>query len=196
MQTVDLIGCWSYKGPAFLTMKKQLKYKTLQKTPNLRNKPRQIPTTRSEHLILNCSDAPITQDHLNHARVCNALVTVCAEGLRDILLNKIPPGYSDFYQLLLARKPALTAMRQLRQEQNDIMFPDPRVRYSVRCHTVVLINKNYKFSPTSSNWWDRGGVGGRGGGWYLGHELGYSCAAGASHTHPIDVYWTIEIVYL
>ena len=164
MQTVDLIGCWSYKGPALSDDEKKLKYKTLQKTPNLRNKPRQIPTTRSEHLILNCSDAPISQDHLNHARVCNALVTVCAEGLRNILLNKIPPGYSDFYQLLLARKSALTAMRQLRQEQNDIMFPDPRVRYSVRCHTVVLLIRTISSVPhpvtggTGVEWEGGGGV--------------------------------------
>ena len=51
-----------------------------------------------------CLDLPITQEHLNHARVCNALVTVCADGLRDILLSQIPPGYPDFYQLLKAKQ--------------------------------------------------------------------------------------------
>ena len=75
-------------------------------------------------------DSPITQKHLNHARVCNALVTVCADGLRDILLSQIPPGYPDFYQLLKARNPALTAMKLSRQEQLDILFPDPHVRYT------------------------------------------------------------------
>ena len=64
----------------------------------------------------NChADSPFTQEHLTHVRVCNALVTLCADGLREILLNQIPPGYQDFfYQLLLARSPALMAMKQFR----------------------------------------------------------------------------------
>ena len=59
-------------------------------------------------------EPPITQKHLNHAGVCNALVTVCADVLRDILLSQIPPGYLNVYQFLLARKPALMAMKQFR----------------------------------------------------------------------------------
>ena len=76
------------------------------------------------------SNLPITPEHLNHARVCNALMTVCADGLRYILLSQIPPGYPDFYQLLLARKPALRAMKQFRQEQLNVLFPDPHDRYT------------------------------------------------------------------
>ena len=74
-------------------------------------------------------DAPITQEHLNHARLCNALVTVCADALREILLTQIPPGYPDFYQLLLAKEAALRGMRQFRQEQIGILYPDPQNRY-------------------------------------------------------------------
>ena len=59
-------------------------------------------------------------------RLCHALVTVCADALRDILLNQIPPGYPDFYQLLLARKAALQGMRQFRPEQIGILYPDPQ----------------------------------------------------------------------
>ena len=74
-------------------------------------------------------DAPITQEHLNHARLCNALVTVCADALREILLTQIPPGYPNFYQLLLAKEAALRGMRQFRQEQIGILYPDPHNRY-------------------------------------------------------------------
>ena len=105
-------------------------------------------------------DAPITQDHLNHARVCNALVTVCAEGLRDILLSQIPPGYLNFYQLLLARKSALTAMRQFRQDQIDIMLPDPRGRYTgtVDQFDITLLYaliRNISSVPPPGNGWGK-----------------------------------------
>ena len=75
-------------------------------------------------------DAPITQEHLNHTRLCNALVTVCADALREILLTKIPPGYPDFHQLLLAKEAALRGMRQFRPEQISILYPDPQNQYT------------------------------------------------------------------
>ena len=132
MRTVDLIGCWTDKVPVL--SEEDAISQTQSSAKDSKTAKHATADTNNEvegtdpELFL--SEAPITQDHLNHARVCNALVTVCAEGLRDILLSQIPPGYPDFYQLLLARKPALTAMRQFRQEQIDIMFPDPSGRYT------------------------------------------------------------------
>ena len=76
------------------------------------------------------TEGPMTQQHINHARLCNVLVTVCADGLRDILMSQIPPGYANFYAALLANKPTLTAMRQIRQEQIDLLFPDPQGRFT------------------------------------------------------------------
>ena len=132
MQTADLIGCWTDKVPLLsddesITQTQSPVKNTETEKHATADAKADVEGTGPELFLLG---APITQDHLNHARVCNALVTVCAEGLRDILLSQIPPGYPDFYQLLLARKPALTAMRQFRREQIDIMFPDPRGRYT------------------------------------------------------------------
>ena len=73
-------------------------------------------------------NAPITQEHLNHTRICNAVVTVCADALREILLTQMPPGYPDFHQLLLAKEAALRGMRQFRPEQISILYPDPQNR--------------------------------------------------------------------
>ena len=69
---------------------------------------------------------PMTKENLNHARLCNALVTVCADGLREILLSQLPQGCPDFHHLLVAKEGQLRALRQLRQEQLDILYPDPQ----------------------------------------------------------------------
>ena len=76
------------------------------------------------------TEGPMTQQHMNHARLCNVLLTVCADVLRDILMSQIPPGYANFYAALLANKPTLTAMRHIRQEQIDLLFPDPQGRFT------------------------------------------------------------------
>ena len=137
MQTVDLVGSWansvldhSKDSEDKLKHQMQNQMKATETDNYAPAKPIDETTqdiSDPEHPLF---DVPITQDHLNHTRICNALVTVCAEGLRDILLRQIPPGYPDFYHLLLARKPAITAMRQIRQDQINIMFPDPRERYT------------------------------------------------------------------
>ena len=76
------------------------------------------------------ADGPITQEHLNHTRMCNALVKVCADGLREILLSHLPQGCPDFHHLLVAKEIQLRGMRQLRQEQLDILYPDPQNQYT------------------------------------------------------------------
>ena len=76
------------------------------------------------------ADGPITQEHFNHARLCNVLVTVCADGLREILLSQLPQGCPDFHHLLIAKEIQLRGMRQLRQEQLGILYPDLQNLYT------------------------------------------------------------------
>ena len=133
MQTVDLLGSWtdiqsdlSHDAEGYIVDESS----PLQDTTN-DNISGQVENLLEQAGSEKClADSPITQEHLNHARVCNALVTVCADGLRDILSSQIPPGYPDVHQLLLARKPALTTMKQFRQEQLNVLFPDPHGRYT------------------------------------------------------------------
>ena len=139
IQTADLLGYWTSKRSTFSDVRQMTQtdqvaddIKMGQYINDLKAGDRADEGTRdraeetdNEQLL----DVPISQGHLNHARVCNALVTVCADGLRDILQSQIPPGYHDFYGLLRARRPALINMRNLRQEQLDTLFPDPRGRY-------------------------------------------------------------------
>ena len=132
MNTSDLIDCWTDKGPILsdeepITRTQSLAKDIETETHANGDTKDTVEETDVEKTLF---DEPITQGHLNHARVCNALVTVCADGLRDILLSQIPHGYIDFYGLLRARKPVLVAMRNLRQEQLDILFPDPRGHYT------------------------------------------------------------------
>ena len=75
-------------------------------------------------------ETPIKQDHINHARLCNALMSVCVDALREILLSQVPTGYHDIYHAINAGKRRLTQMRQLRPEQLDLIFPDPHSRYT------------------------------------------------------------------
>ena len=132
MYTSDLIDCWTDKGSTLsddepiTPMQNPTKDVETEKHTNEDTDD----TLEGTNIEQSLFDAPITQGHLNHARVCNALVTVCADGLRDILQSQIPTGCQDFYQLLKAKKPVLTGMRNLRQEQLDILFPDPRGKYT------------------------------------------------------------------
>ena len=132
MCTSNLIDCWTDKEPALSDgepiTQMQSHAKDVDTEPHANEDTNE--TVEGTDVEQSLFDAPITQGHLNHARVCNALVTVCADGLRDILRSQIPTGCQDFYQLLKAKKPVLTVMRNLRQEQLDILFPDPRGRYT------------------------------------------------------------------
>ncbi|KAL3855869.1 hypothetical protein ACJMK2_015066 [Sinanodonta woodiana] len=71
--------------------------------------------------------APIRPEHMNHARLCVALVTVCGKALREILLNNFPVPYKDIYQTILANRAKLTGghiRHVLNQEQTKLVFPD------------------------------------------------------------------------
>ncbi|KAL3889457.1 hypothetical protein ACJMK2_001801 [Sinanodonta woodiana] len=72
-------------------------------------------------------DAPITQEHMNHARLSVALVTVFGNALRDILLTYFQVPYQDIYQVILVNKAKLTMGRErlLNQDQGQLVFPDP-----------------------------------------------------------------------
>ncbi|KAL3887772.1 hypothetical protein ACJMK2_000165, partial [Sinanodonta woodiana] len=69
-------------------------------------------------------DAPITQEHINHARLCNALTTVCSNSLREILLTNVPMPHTDIYKAILANEARLK--KQLNKDQVKLVFPDPQ----------------------------------------------------------------------
>ena len=73
---------------------------------------------------------PITQEHINQARLCNVIVTLCADVLRDILLSQVPGGFTNIYKTLLGSRTTIVAMKQIGQEQLNRIFPDPRFRYT------------------------------------------------------------------
>ncbi|KAL3888643.1 hypothetical protein ACJMK2_001008 [Sinanodonta woodiana] len=85
------------------------------------------------------SDAPISPEHMNHARIYVALVTVCTRALRDILLSHVPYPYKGIYKAIWAKKADLTKKIQTRRgqwqnalllpDQCQVVFPDPRGRY-------------------------------------------------------------------
>ncbi|KAL3889694.1 hypothetical protein ACJMK2_002023, partial [Sinanodonta woodiana] len=83
------------------------------------------------------SEASITPEHMNHARIYVALVTVCTNALREILLTHVPAQHTNIYQAIRAKKADLTNKTQTRRRQNvlllpdqcQVVFPDPFGRY-------------------------------------------------------------------
>ncbi|KAL3889512.1 hypothetical protein ACJMK2_001850 [Sinanodonta woodiana] len=74
-------------------------------------------------------DAPITPEHMNHARLCVALVTVCGNAMREVLRTKVPAQHTDIYQAILANKGKLTGRPGrplLNPSQINVVFPDPQ----------------------------------------------------------------------
>ena len=70
---------------------------------------------------------PFTQEHINHARIANVLMTVCADALRDILLCQVPAGYSNIYAAIIGHKQLLTGMKQLKHDQLALLYPDQKM---------------------------------------------------------------------
>ncbi|KAL3856075.1 hypothetical protein ACJMK2_015271 [Sinanodonta woodiana] len=76
-------------------------------------------------------ESPMTREHINHARLYIALVTVCGNALRDILVDKCPVQYPDIYQAILGNHAKLTKTKGrplLNKEQINLVFPDPLVQ--------------------------------------------------------------------
>ena len=71
--------------------------------------------------------SPFNQEHINHARIANVLMTVCADALRDILLCQVPAGYSNIYAAIIGHKQLLTGMKKLKQDQLALLFPDQQM---------------------------------------------------------------------
>ncbi|KAL3889705.1 hypothetical protein ACJMK2_002034 [Sinanodonta woodiana] len=73
-------------------------------------------------------DAPITPEHMNYARLCVALITVCGNALRKILISNFPVPYADIYQVILANRQTLIrrpGRPLLNNDQILLLFPDP-----------------------------------------------------------------------
>ncbi|KAL3888581.1 hypothetical protein ACJMK2_000946, partial [Sinanodonta woodiana] len=74
-------------------------------------------------------DAPITREHMNQARLCVAIVTVCGNAMREILSNQVPAPHTDIQQAILANKVKLTSRQGrplLNSDQIRLVFPDPQ----------------------------------------------------------------------
>ncbi|KAL3889496.1 hypothetical protein ACJMK2_001836 [Sinanodonta woodiana] len=74
-------------------------------------------------------DAPITPEHMNHARLCVALVSVCGNAMRDVLRTQVSAPHTDIYQAILAEKGKLTGRSGrplLNPNQINVVFPDPQ----------------------------------------------------------------------
>ncbi|KAL3888572.1 hypothetical protein ACJMK2_000938, partial [Sinanodonta woodiana] len=73
-------------------------------------------------------DAPITREHMNHARLCVAIQTVCGNALREVLSTQVPSPHTDIHQAILANKSMLTSRQGrplLNSDQIQLVFPDP-----------------------------------------------------------------------
>ncbi|KAL3889238.1 hypothetical protein ACJMK2_001585, partial [Sinanodonta woodiana] len=75
-------------------------------------------------------DAPITHEHMNHARLCVAIVTVCGKAMRKVLSTQVPSPHTYIYQAILANKGKLTSRKErrplLNRDQTHLVFPDPQ----------------------------------------------------------------------
>ncbi|KAK3607772.1 hypothetical protein CHS0354_040676 [Potamilus streckersoni] len=74
-------------------------------------------------------DSPITREHMNHARLNVALVTICGKAMREILLANFDTQYKDIYQAILNKKGNLIPARGkqlLNQHQIQLVYPDPK----------------------------------------------------------------------
>ncbi|KAL3888409.1 hypothetical protein ACJMK2_000777 [Sinanodonta woodiana] len=74
-------------------------------------------------------DAPITREHINHNRLCVALVTVCGNALKEVLSTHVPAPHTDIHQAILANKSKLTSRQGrplLNLDQTQLVFPDPQ----------------------------------------------------------------------
>ncbi|KAL3889626.1 hypothetical protein ACJMK2_001962, partial [Sinanodonta woodiana] len=74
-------------------------------------------------------DAPITREHMNHARLSVVIVTVCGNAMRKVLSTHVPSPHTDIYQAILANKGKLTSRQGrplLNHDQTQLVFPDPQ----------------------------------------------------------------------
>ncbi|KAL3887633.1 hypothetical protein ACJMK2_000029, partial [Sinanodonta woodiana] len=103
-------------------------------------------------------DAPITQEHINHARLCNALTTVCSNALREILLTNAPMPHTDIYKAILANEARLK--KQLNKDQVKLVFPDPQGLTTGKVEEfdtslLYTIIRNVSSVPAPSNGWGK-----------------------------------------
>ncbi|KAL3889271.1 hypothetical protein ACJMK2_001618, partial [Sinanodonta woodiana] len=90
--------------------------------------PKEVISPEEDPCMAHDQDAPLTPDHMNYARLCVALITVCGNALRRILLTNFPVPYADIYQVILANRQKLTVRPGrplLNNDQIMLIFPDP-----------------------------------------------------------------------
>ena len=106
--------------------------------------------------------SPITQDHINYARLCNALLSVCTDALRGVLLSQVPTGYRNIYEAIRAKEKLLAGTKKkkglLRGEQKDLVFPDSGNIGNVDQFDIsllfILIRNTSSVRPPVTGWND------------------------------------------
>ena len=117
-------------------------------------------TKEDQEEDVDISVGPITQEHINQARLCNVIVTVCSDALRDILVAQVPAAYTDIYKALLGNRAVIAAMKQIGREQFQMIFPDPTFRYTgtVDQFDITLLYaliRNISSCPAPATGWGR-----------------------------------------
>ncbi|KAL3888515.1 hypothetical protein ACJMK2_000881, partial [Sinanodonta woodiana] len=108
-------------------------------------------------------DAPITHEHMNHARLCVVLVTVCGNAMREILSTQFPSPHTDIYQAILANKVMLTCRKGrhiLNADQIQLVFPDPQGKttgkvYQFDISLLYILIRNISSVPAPVTGWGK-----------------------------------------
>ena len=103
---------------------------------------------------------PFTQEHMNYARLCNVIVTLGADALRDVLVTQVPVQYTDIYRALLGNIAAIRGMRQIGREQFQLIFQDPQFRYTGTADQfditlLYILIRNISSCPAPATGWGK-----------------------------------------
>ncbi|KAL3889521.1 hypothetical protein ACJMK2_001859 [Sinanodonta woodiana] len=107
-------------------------------------------------------DAPITPEHMIHARLCVALVTVCGNAMREILRSQVPAQHTDIYQAILANKGKLSGRpgrSLLNTSQINVVFPDTQGKktgtldqFDISLLYILIRNVSAVQAPVITGW--------------------------------------------
>ncbi|KAK3600439.1 hypothetical protein CHS0354_023648 [Potamilus streckersoni] len=113
-------------------------------------------------------NAPITREHMNLARLCVAMVTICGKAMRDILQANVPAPHTNINEAILANKTKLIGRTEngsgkgqnslLNKDQCKLLFTDPKHQHLASIDQFdisllyTLIRNLSKVQPPSTNW--------------------------------------------
>ncbi|KAL3855929.1 hypothetical protein ACJMK2_015126 [Sinanodonta woodiana] len=112
--------------------------------------------------------SPITREHMNHARLCVAIVTICGEAMRIILDANPPASYTGINHAIIANKTKLISRTRdrsgkwqkaiLNKDQRKMLFPDPKRQFMATMDQLdisllyTLIINISRVQPPSTAW--------------------------------------------